>query len=92
MRIIDKIYIFALNKIFNFFYLKIVEKKEEDDMDYSIQYFNNFQSLGYRLNDMVYHIWENKIVSSICKPIETKKLSKLSGRLVRVSIFEELIK
>ena len=61
-------------------------------MDYRIQYFNAFQSLGFHKNDMIYYIWENEIVSSLCKPVKTKQLSKISGKMVWVSIFEELIK
>ena len=62
------------------------------DMDYAIKYFNAFQSLGFWMNDMVYYIWEHEIVNPLCKPVETKQLSKISGKMVRVSIFEELIK
>ena len=50
------------------------------DMDYDIKYFNAFQSLDFQMNDIVYYIWEHKIVSSLCKPVETKQLSKIWGK------------
>ena len=77
---------------------KVVEKnsgnKEEsndEDLDYGIQYFNKFQSVGYRLNDLIYYINENEIKSTLCKPTEKKELSLKSGKFVRISIFEELL-
>ena len=86
-----------LNK--SFYYIsKVVEKnsanKEEEndeDPDYGIQYFNKFQSVSYRLNDLIYFINKNKIKSTLCKPKEKKELSLQSGKFVRVSIFEVLL-
>ena len=77
--------------------LKVVEKnsgnqkENEGDPDYGIQYFNKFQSVGYRLNGLIYYINENEIKNTLCKPTEKKELSEKSGNLVRVSIFEELL-
>ena len=77
--------------------LKVVEKnsgkpkENEDDTDYGIQYFNKFQSVGYRLNHLIYYIKENEIKNTLCKPTEKKELSEKSGKLVRVSVFEELL-
>ena len=62
-------------------------KENEDDTDYGIQYFNKFQSIGYRLNNLIYYINENEIKNTLCKPIEKKELSEKSGKLVRVSAF-----
>ena len=55
--------------IYKYFYsiLKVVEKnsgnqkENEDDPHYGIQYFNKFQSVSYRLNDLIYYINENEI-------------------------------
>ena len=66
-------------------------KENEDDTDYGIQYFNKFQSVGYRLNDLIYYINENEIKSTQCKPTEKKELSEKYGKLVRVSVFEKLL-
>ena len=86
--------------LFNkYFYsiLKVVEKnsgnqkENEDDLDYGIQYFNKFQSVGYRLNDLIYYINENEIKNTLCKQTEKKELSEKFGKLVRVSVFEELL-
>ena len=67
------------------------QNENEDDPDYGIQYFNKFQSVGYRLNDLIYYVNENEIKNTLCKPTEKKKLSEKSRKLVRVSIFEELL-
>ena len=86
--------------LFNkYFYsiLKVVEKnsgnqkENEDNPDYGIQYFNKFQSAGYRLNYLIYYMNENEIKNTLCKPTKKKELSEKSGKLVRVSIFEELL-
>ena len=59
--------------------LKVVEKnsgnpkENEDDTDYGIQYFNKFQSVGYRLNNLIYYINENEIKNTLCKPTEKKE-------------------
>ena len=66
-------------------------KENEDDTDYGIQYFNKFQSVGYRLNDLIYYINENEIKNTQCKPTEKKELSEKYGKLVRVSVFEKLL-
>ena len=66
-------------------------KENEDDTDYGIQYFNKFQPVSYRLNDLIYYINENEIKNTLCKPTEKKELSEKSGKLVRVSVFEELL-
>ena len=76
--------------------LKVVEKnsgnpKGNEDDDAGIQYFNKFQSVGYRLNDLIYYINENEIKNTLCKPTEKRELSEKSGKLVRVSVFEELL-
>ena len=67
------------------------QKENADDPDYGIQYFNKFQSVSYRLNNLIYYINENEIKNTPCKPTEKKALSEKSGKLVRVSIFEELL-
>ena len=67
------------------------QKENEDDPDYGIQYFNKFQSVSYRLNDLIYYINENEIKNTLCKSTVKKELSEKSGKLVRVSIFEELL-
>ena len=66
-------------------------KENEDDTDYGIQYFNKFQSVSSWLNDLIYYINENEIKNTLCKPTEKKELSEKSGKLVRVSVFEELL-
>ena len=68
-----------------------MNKKEDEDMDYGIQYFNAFQSLGFCKNDMIYYIWENEIVSSLCKPVKTKQLSKISGKWLRYQYLKSLL-
>ena len=67
------------------------EKKNKDDPDYGIQYFNKFQLVSYRLNNLIYYINENEIKNTLCKPTEKKELSEKPGKLVRVSVFEKLL-
>ena len=67
------------------------ENNDEEDPDYGIQYFNKFQSVSYRLNNLTYYINENEIKSTLCKPTVKKELSLKSGKFVRVSVFEELL-
>ena len=43
------------------------QKENEDDPDYGIPYFNKFQSVGYRLNYLIYYINENEIKNTLCK-------------------------
>ena len=67
------------------------EESNDEDPDYGIQYFNKFQSVSYRLNDLIYYINENEIKSTLFQPTEKKELSLKSGKFVRISIFEELL-
>ena len=69
----------------------MVQKTDEDnEFDYKIQYFVKVQDLGYRLNELDYHIWRKEILTNLHAPEERKELSPLTGKTVRVNIFEEL--
>ena len=70
----------------------MVTKENDREYEYSIQYFNKFQNIGYRLNDLTYCIWEHKIVTSLCPSVEKKELLEIMGKHVRICVFEELKK
>ena len=57
-------------------FLQLVEKSKKDDYDYSVQYFNKFKNVGYRLNDLTYHIWESEVLTELCAPVEKKTIGK----------------
>ena len=50
-----------------------MEKSKKDDYDYSVQYFNKFKNVGYKFNDLIYHIWESEVLTELCAPVEKKK-------------------
>ena len=70
----------------------MVSKETDGEHEYNIQYFNRFQNVGYRLNDLTYSIWEHEIVTSLCPPVDKKELLETMGKHVRVCVFEELKK
>ena len=68
----------------------MIEKKiEEDDPDvpetslkkrdfeYGVQYFNEFKKLGYRINELTYHIFEHEIISTLCPPSEKSRYQSI---------------
>ena len=63
---------FCLNITINIF-LQLVENFKKDDYNYSVQYFNKFKNVGYRLNDLMYHIWESEVLTELCAPVEKKR-------------------
>ena len=63
---------FCLNITITIF-LQLVEKSKKDDYDYSVQYLNKFKNVGYRLNDLMYHICESEVLTELCAPVEKKK-------------------
>ena len=63
---------FCLNITINIF-LQLMEKSKKDDYDYSVQYFNKFKNVGYKFNDLIYHIWESEVLTELCAPVEKKK-------------------
>ena len=80
---------FCLNITITIF-LQLVEKSKKDDYNYSVQYFNKFKNVGYRLNDLMYHIWELEVLTELCALVEKKELLESTGKNVRVCVFEEL--
>ena len=66
---------FCLNITITIF-LQLVEKSQKDDYNYSVQYFNKFQNVGYRLNDFTYHIWDSEVVTELCPAVEKKTIGK----------------
>ena len=75
--------------------LKVVEKKiEEDDHNvpdtrlkkwdfkYGVQYFNKFKKLGYRINELTFHIFEHEIISTLCPPIEKSRYQRIPTNLL----------
>ena len=85
--------------------LKVLEKKVEADdpelpetsltkwdFEYGVQYFNKFKKLGYRINELTYHIFEHEVISTLCPPSEKKTDIRGYWKLVKFCIFEELCK
>ena len=50
---------------------------KKQDFEYGVQYFNKFKKLGYRINELTYHIFEHEVISTLCPPSEKNRYQRI---------------